>query len=1717
MVMTVVDSEGKTRFQYDDATNSNIQPVESFVPLIPFMQSMTQLARIQRVFGKDTFTYRELIEKIEEQVNKYGKKITKEQRDVIDNALAGRPGGGKRKLKKVAQSLGINVQPDSGSTTTIMKSILDKEPAKIIVDSIESLKRGDQIEDDIVEFLRQNEGTLRDRHPQLMEGLDFGAKRAGAKTTVVPSVLDFDTARGLLSPSPRPKAPTVVDEVAPVADEVAPVVDDVVEEAPDPEEIMRAIAEDDLTTRTVADINEAEVASPGIKEEGLRQRVEETQTRLNEVTEPEAAKAENKAAKTSTTKPTGKRGTGLAGRKKIAKQTNENEAKRRGLASESTIAQIVDEVSAQYSPTLTTASRDFATIVRDRKPKAQSMEDFLSSEPEALSEILLQAKASNRYEELMTAARDHDNALARYSSSAMEYVNEDAAREYLDMLGVNMPSDVSLRSREGNDMLVRLAREAELSGNPATAEGILEVARPLSDRSGKFLGSTSADDYTNPIAVAEYAKKVTGYDHLNDYDGYGSLDDLIQSEPESFARIVASLKDEVNRQVDSSISFSDSADPSLSYFRQVQALKAADGPENSPFFSSFLDRLGRFAKEDTDLLDDGVLNSMGLRADEVEDLNLTGFFARGPRTRAELIDHVRANAPDIQVVNDGKIARVPFGRSTAPGGDPSTAMEVFVTKPGQEGFGHLRANVYTDLEGKRWLRVQLDPSSANQNKALHILGMKSMMQMASDRNLAGVALVDGADVARAAKKETQDLASRGQHAELGEDFNRYVVSRGGDNGVTAQVADEMVDGEKLKLTALNSRAWSVGNDRMGKPVTIRMNEETGGYYVMRDGLNDESFAKQVQSEEPLTLVEAKQIAADAINETPEGNFSRTVTKWELTPGMRQSSVGRTFYQSNPSGSGRKARIDFPGDQEDWMTDANKTVITAFDNADPLSFAHEMGHIWFASLRSMDPNYLDRVKSIMNIGDRPVTEEDIESFADFFMDWVANGGKSADQSSDTMWTRFKDFIGESYRTVRRAEIEDNITKEMHSFFDDVLKDSKYVEFGKGDTDLLKIMDSLKHSSPRALARYLEDVDPSDLKVAETNVLQGRVRSARESAKRKAESDGIFNADQLIPSEEALFSQLARSVNASDAGKKSMSERPESIKLSTNSPDISVEVKTRVSDQEIVSQFDLPQEIADDIQRVYRKALSFTGDDMVVSWLDMYDKFTNIFKSSVTTPWPAFHARNVIGGAIQLALNDVFDPATKNIFKFFRPVLEGGHLLMGNDKAIKGLDKVAVLKDAANPADEARRLAFAYGVFDSPGQHRDLYGKGRQVGSMVLDNRTVEGKSLASQMKNFVKSKIVSPDPVQPGQSRLKRFFDRANPANIEGGLGSQDRFIGQQAGAAIGDLSEGSLRLGGFLALLKQGYDPAEAARRVKLLQVDYSNLSEIERTTLRRIFPFYTYAKGISKYFVNEIYNRPGGAIAQTMRFQSRSSQPDPMTPEYIRSGTSIRLPNDGADGTRHYLTGLGLMHEPAMSMADRLTSMSPTKISFGVASAANPALKGLGEMITGVSLFQESPMGGGRDLDDMDPLLGRTLSNVGQTVGLYDSQRPVRTPKLAELVIANSPASRVLSTTRQLFDPRKGVLSRAVNFGTGFKVSSVSPAAQDRELRIKAESLMRELGGRSFERVYIPDEELAAMSPSERQKAEELKEIMKVLSDRAKERARVREMEQVQLQQETP
>jgi len=327
------------------------------------------------------------------------------------------------------------------------------------------------------------------------------------------------------------------------------------------------------------------------------------------------------------------------------------------------------------------------------------------------------------------------------------------------------------------------------------------------------------------------------------------------------------------------------------------------------------------------------------------------------------------------------------------------------------------------------------------------------------------------------------------------------------------------------------------------------------------------------------------------------------------------------------------------------------------------------------------------------------------------------------------------------------------------------------------------------------------------------------------------------------------------------------------------------------------------------------------------------------------------------------------------------------------------------------------------------------------------------------------------------------------------------------------LVEGSHRLGGFIALLKQGYDPAEAAKRIRLLHVDYSDLSSAERTVIRRLFPFYSFSKGMSKYLANEIYTKPGGKVSNTLRAANRSRSDDVTTPDYIAQGVSVPLGAD-EDGSRNFITGLGLMHESVLPLADAtanvLSSGSIQKPMFEVGGMLNPAPKFMLETMFNRSLFQEDPRGG-RLLDDMDPPLGRTLNNVASGLGFSDSNEPVGTPKILESVLSNSPISKFVSTAKQITDTRKSLPTKALNTLTGFKVSKVSPQAQDQILRERSSLLMSELGGRTFERDYIPEEALESLNPEQRAMADSLKKASALLADRAKQRKAIREMQQAQ------
>jgi len=326
-----------------------------------------------------------------------------------------------------------------------------------------------------------------------------------------------------------------------------------------------------------------------------------------------------------------------------------------------------------------------------------------------------------------------------------------------------------------------------------------------------------------------------------------------------------------------------------------------------------------------------------------------------------------------------------------------------------------------------------------------------------------------------------------------------------------------------------------------------------------------------------------------------------------------------------------------------------------------------------------------------------------------------------------------------------------------------------------------------------------------------------------------------------------------------------------------------------------------------------------------------------------------------------------------------------------------------------------------------------------------------------------------------------------------------KYGGERIGRALGNEIESTVRIAPYIAFRRQGFTASEAAKKVKSLQVDYNDLTRTERKVMRRAAPFYSFNKGATKYLAGELSTRPGGPVAMTIKAAENASGNDPGTPEYIRDGLNIPLGGAAEDGSRNYLTGAGLMHEPPA----QLLGNNIQETFYNAASMAHPIPKALIEYITDESLFLRDGKGGGRDLDDIDPPVGGTLRNIGQFTGLLDKERrspidlPIPFEKEFELAVANSPAARYLSQIRKATDNRKNPLEKLLNGLTGFNVATVEPNDRDAVLREQLEQLLRDMGGRTFSQAYMPDTTLAEMGMSQQDQVAKIKEALRQINAR--------------------
>ena len=349
----------------------------------------------------------------------------------------------------------------------------------------------------------------------------------------------------------------------------------------------------------------------------------------------------------------------------------------------------------------------------------------------------------------------------------------------------------------------------------------------------------------------------------------------------------------------------------------------------------------------------------------------------------------------------------------------------------------------------------------------------------------------------------------------------------------------------------------------------------------------------------------------------------------------------------------------------------------------------------------------------------------------------------------------------------------------------------------------------------------------------------------------------------------------------------------------------------------------------------------------------------------------------------------------------------------------------------------------------------------------------------------------------------------NPANVRGALdrvisGTPREATGFGPAAASNVIAGGTdefNRHAGILSGMARGYNPSVAGAATRAAQVDYDpETFTAQEQKLKQLMPFYGFHSRMLAHTANELASHPGGALAQIVKGTDRASSNDQSLPDWILDSTSIPV-KERPDGTKEVITGLGLMHEPAVKMLGQAVGGDFGGLGYNLFSQLNPLIRTPFEKTTGQQFFKD-----GQPISQADPTIGRTLSNFGVGLGLRDKNAgPVKYPgsSLAETALELSPFSRAATTLRQLTDTRKELAPKLATALTGVKVTDVSPKQQHFTILKRAEDLAKANGAKSRSDVYFKKSELEALKETDPVQYEKQKAMQTFLNQlKAKSKA---------------
>ena len=538
-------------------------------------------------------------------------------------------------------------------------------------------------------------------------------------------------------------------------------------------------------------------------------------------------------------------------------------------------------------------------------------------------------------------------------------------------------------------------------------------------------------------------------------------------------------------------------------------------------------------------------------------------------------------------------------------------------------------------------------------------------------------------------------------------------------------------------------------------------------------------------------------------------------------------------------------------------------------------------------------------------------------------------------------------------------------------------------------------------------------------------------------------------------------------------------------------------------------EVPEHVAQDIMNIWQR---FEAPPPVSKLEKGIGSLTNLFKVGVLS-FPARHTRDATSSQFRNVETGALKPLTAKqqlgeAHNFYhgenlKPAKVGGKLMQPEEIPVlkQLMDQRGLPHTTENASEVARQLVGS--IWGGHLRMQDVAGAAPSIatGQMQEALKGIPGldkSTTAGSVKKAVKTWL----------GREKGTTLNPRKATIRGVGDATDTTFGPPAASEMaGNYTDIMGRLVPFLHHLREGHGIESARKLVDDAQVSYNpaHYTATERK-LKALFPFYSYFSRQLPYVAKELATKPGGAVSQMVKGADRMKSEEPLLPDYVANNTAIPLPGGPGDGTKRFLTGLGLMHEDstqAIGAALGAITRGPQEPVIEAVSRLNPMfLKYPIEIASGKSMFQRGP-DGGRPLESIDPTFGRTLSNI------LGREKPITFPgsRHLEHALSNSPLSRLGTTARTLSDPRKRIPgtplpgASLINTLTGFRVSDVSPQSQETVIRENIQKLQKSMGGKEFVKSFIPDDVLREMSPEDRAKAEQMMALSAVLAGRAKKR----------------